>query len=125
MERYDYRNAVKEDIKNALYEGLFKEAEEFAEGDEEVLYEYIEEKCWVDDAVTGNASGSYYCNAWKAEEALCHNIDLLVEVAEQFGIPSGNDYRKFSPEYWDVSIRCYLLGSCIRDAVDEYLEEVV
>lgn len=129
MERYDYRKAIKEDIKENLYEGLYEEAliETHANGviESEEIYQYLLEKLWVDDSVTGNASGSYYCNAWKAEEALCHNLDLMFEVADEFGIPERNDWRRRSPEFWDVSIRCYLLGSCLREALDEYLEEVV
>lgn len=32
--------------------------------------------------VTGNGSGSYTCDAYEAEENLCHNLDLLKDAAE-------------------------------------------
>lgn len=64
---------------------------------EDELAMFLDEELWTYDSVTGNASGSYFCNAWKAEEAICHNLDLLEEVAEEFGCPK--DWRKYSAEY--------------------------
>lgn len=84
--------------------------------------EELHDKMWVADEVTGNASGSYYCNAWKAEEALCHNLDLLHDALEEFGCSDVNILEK-GAEWADVSIRCYLLGQAISQALDNLEED--
>lgn len=107
---YDYREAVRKDILEYLreyghdYDGLSREDVE------ETLYDTL----WVEDSVTGNGSGSYTFNTNKAEEYLCGNWDLIQEIVDEFDI----DMRK-GPEYIDVSIRCYLLGEELNDALNE------
>jgi hypothetical protein len=109
MDRYDYREAIKADINYYIVtEGLtFDSREEFIDA--------MEETAWTEDSITGNASGSYTFNRWKAEEYLCHNLDLLCEACREFG--STPDLE--NPEACDVIIRCYLLYECIRDVAAE------
>lgn len=71
--------------------------------------------------MTGNASGSYFFNSYKAGEALAHNWDLLEEALEAFG-QKGTDILEEGPEAADVTIRCYLLPEAIATVLDE-LEE--
>ena len=122
MERYDYEEDVKSDIEDYIKERYdteeLKEKFENREDFEQELYDDM----FVSDSVTGNASGSYYCNAWKAEEALCHNIDLLGEALEEFGCSP--EYLKKGPEACDVTIRCYLLGQCLGEVLDHIEEEI-
>lgn len=109
MESYNYYEAVKEDIRAALEET------------EERNYDTLYEQLWIDDNVTGNGSGSYYCNTWKAEESLCHNLDILDEALREFGC--GPEYlMEKGAEAADVAIRCYILGSCLSEVLEE-LEE--
>lgn len=115
---YDYFDAVKGDILEAVRDRYA--AEDFQGMDKEEIYEKLNENLWVDDGVTGNASGSYYCNAYDAEEAICHNLDLLGEALEEFG--GGCEILKDGAESADVTIRCYVLGQVLGDAIDE-LEE--
>ena len=115
---YDYREAVKEDvleyIKNEINLEDFDTLEE--------LDEHLNETLWTEDSVTGNASGSYYCNSWKAEEALAHNWDLLAEAMKEFGCEV--DLLEKGAEWADVTIRCYLLGQAIGEVLDEMEEEL-
>lgn len=74
---------------------------------------------WTEDSVTGNASGSYYCNTWEAEEALAHNWDLLTEALEEFGMADVISILEKGAEWCDVTIRCYLLGQAISEAIEE------
>lgn len=90
-------------------------------GNRDGLEELLNDDLWTCDSVTGNASGSYYCNAWKAEEALTHNLDLLAEALEEFGQDGTNVLRQ-GAEAMDVTIRCYLLGQAIAAVLDD-LEE--
>lgn len=116
-ERYDYLEQVTSDAKEAILENM--EYWDFTDRDglERVAYDEF----LTDDSVTGNASGSYYCNAWKAEEALCHNWDLLADAIEEFD--GDTDILRQGAEACDVTIRCYLLGQAISNALDELEEE--
>lgn len=100
MERYDYFEEVRKSAADYALELM----EHGWTGDAEDL----EERCWVCDAVTGNASGSFFFNAWKSEEAICHNFDLLAEALSEFGTDSSEALER-GAEWCDVSIRCYVL----------------
>lgn len=115
---YNYNENVKEDIKEYLKENYTKEEVEGFKQDSSDLYDIL----FMEDSITGNASGSYYCNTWKSEEAICHNLDLLAEALESFGC-EGIDYLNKGAEWCDVSIRCYVLGQVLDDAISEFLEE--
>ena len=118
MERYDYLEAVTTDVKEAILEHI----NDWDFNDREELEEIAKDELWIDDAVTGNASGSYYCNSYSAEEALCHNWDLLEEAADEFEQDIDELFRA-GAETADVTIRCYLLGQAISAAIDELEEE--
>lgn len=110
MERYDYRSVICDDIRSYINDhGIDVNSKDF---DYDALYDNL----FVDDSVTGNASGSYTFNAWDAEENICHNLDLLEEAMEEFGCGADNIW---SAEWCDVTIRCYLLPQCIEEVVDE------
>lgn len=118
--RYDYLENIKADVLDYIKENY--EEENFANLDYDELYDEM----WIADSVTGNASGSYYCNTWKAEEALCHNMDLLIDALEEFGyltIDGLNEVirkiRSNGAEWADVTIRCYLLGQVLQEVLDE------
>ena len=120
MEKYDYYKSVKEDIKQRLNDWFdFKNIEDYSDIDE--VINAVHDDFFNDDSITGNGSGSYTFSSWKAEENLCHNMDLLKEALDEFG---GDliDYID-SAEACDVTIRCYVLGQVVRDAVTEFVEE--
>lgn len=121
MEKYNYLEAVKERV--ALYIEDEVSFEDFEDRDE--LEEHLNDVLWAEDSVTGNASGSYYCNAWKAADALAHNWDILQEALENFGDDS-NPIEE-GEEWCDVIIRCYLLPDAISEVLDEIddLEEML
>ena len=116
-ERYNYLKQVTSDAKEAIMESM----SEWDFNDRNELEQVANDELWTDDSVTGNASGSYYCNAWRAEEALCHNWDLLADAIEEFG--GDVNILRQGVEACDVTIRCYLLGQAIGAALDELEEE--
>ena len=121
MENYKYLEAVKEDVLNYIEEEIcFNDFE-----DREELEEHLNKVLWAEDSVTGNASGSYYCNTWRSADALAHNWDILQEALENFGDDS-NPIEK-GEEWCDVIIRCYLLPTAIAEVLDEIdgLEEML
>ena len=125
---YDYREVVKEDVIEQIKDGYKENSLRlYKEEGREALEEYLNDELWVDDQVTGNASGSYTFNTWEAEENLCHNMSLLEEACDEFGQDVGEAVKR-GAEYCDVTIRCYLLAGAISEAIDEleaegYFEE--
>lgn len=116
MTRYEYVEEVKNDVIDAIENDY--DLADFASREEveQTLYDDL----FISDSVTGNASGSYYCNTWKAEEALAHSWDLIEEVAAEFGYePTISASYENGAEAWDVRIRCYLLPEAIGEALDE------
>lgn len=117
MEKYNYFEAVKNDVLDYIKENEIK----VTTSNKDELAEQLHDDLWANDSVTGNGSGSYFFNTWKAEEALCHNLDLLGEACEEFG--STADLLKDGAEACDVTIRCYLLPQAISEALDELEED--
>ena len=120
-ERYNYLEAVINDVREYIRDNI--DVSEW-KGNRDGLEEHLNNVLWTEDSVTGNGSGSYYCNAWKAEEAICHNLSLLAEALREFG-QDGIDALEQGAEAMDVTIRCYLLGRAIAEALDELEEELV
>lgn len=116
---YNYLEAVAEDVREYINNEI--DLNEWR-GDRDGLEEKLNDDLWINDGVTGNASGSYYCNAWKAEEALAHNWDVLEEALAEFG-NTENPIEK-GAEWCDVTIRCYLLGQAIAEVLDDLEEEL-
>ena len=119
---YDYEMAVREDVQQAIEDNytedeIIQHLAEDRDGWQEELYDDL----WVDDSVTGNASGSYTFNSYEAEQNIAGNWGLLSEALDEFG-ESGADAIGNGAEWCDVTIRCYLLGGALRSVLDEYEE---
>lgn len=114
MLQYNYREALKNDIIDYINDNDVK----VTNFNRDKVYEQLYDEMFISDSVTGNASGSYTFNTWKAEENLCHNLDLLGEALSEFGCEP--DYMaKNGVEACDVTIRCYLLGEMLNEVLDE------
>ena len=111
---YNYFEEIREDIKNYINWNNIEINEENQEEMREELYDTL----FLDDSVTGNGSGSYTFSTWRAEENLAHNWELLQDACEEFGGDLGEWIRK-GAEHCDVCIRCYLLGGCLAQVIDE------
>lgn len=113
---YDYLESMKADINEYLEENT-----ELLELDREELEEKLNDDLWINDSVTGNASGSYtFCRA-TAKEYVEDNMDLVQEVVNESCISADTVAEKFlneDYEYLDVSIRCYLLGAAIYEVLE-------
>ena len=117
MKKYNYLEAVTNDAKAAILENM----DMWEWHNREELEEIANDSLWVDDSVTGNGSGSYWFSTYKAEEALCHNWDILADAISEFG--GDVDVLRQGAEACDVTIRCYLLSQAISAAIDELEEE--
>lgn len=110
MEKYDYRAAIRDAINSYIDECSEK------------LFVDIDVDNWrgehIDDCrlqVTGNDNGSYFCDTWKAEEALCHNWDLLIEACNEYT----NGALPQSVETADVLVRENLFDQCFNEVIIE------
>lgn len=117
MEKYDYLSAVESDVREYIENNV--NFHDYSDLDE--MKEDLNEKLFVDDSVTGNASGSYTFNAWKAEGYLCHNLDLLAEANDEFG--GSSDILSDGAEMCDVTIRCYLLRQAIENVTPDMWQD--
>lgn len=115
---YDYNDAIRSDVRDYIDSEI-----DFSEwiDDRNGLEEKLNDDLWTVDSVTGNGSGSYWFNSWKAEEALMHNLGLLAEAIAEFG--GCTDVLRDGAEACDVTIRCYLLSGAISDVLDELEDE--
>ena len=118
---YDYLEAVKDDvmeyIRNEVNVGDYSDRDEMGEQ----LYDTL----FCEDSVTGNASGSYTFNRYKAKEHIESDPEAYTyirELVSEYGIDAETVADKFlneNWEYWDVSIRCYLLYQAVEKALEE------
>ena len=117
MERYNYYDAVKEDILNAI-----EECDELLPREDEDRTDYEErlnDALWESD-VTGNGPYAYYYSDKEdAIAAVMGNLDLCIEAYLEFGVDE--DAVAFMSDICsaDVTIRCYILSSVIRDIIEE------
>lgn len=120
---YNYLEAMKSNIMDYIRNDV--NTSEYADRDE--LDAFLNDELWTVDSVTGNGSGSYTFNRWTAEEYVNDNSDLLREAIREFGVDSETVAEKFLDadyEYFDVTIRCYLLGQAISEALDDMEDEL-
>ena len=120
---YDYLENVKEDVRDYInHEIDFTDYESMDD-----LEQDLNDKLFIEDSVTGNTSGSYTFNCYKAEQYVKDNLDLAVEMARDFDCKDQFMDWLFNENYEsiDVSIRCYLLTQAISEVLSEYTEEFI
>lgn len=120
---YNYLEAMENDVREAIKNDY--DLNDWR-GDRDGLEEKLNDDLWIDDSVTGNGSGSYTFNRERAREYVQDDgRDYIEDMCAEFGIDAAEVGRRFLDDDWewfDVSIRCYLLGQAIAAVLDE-LEE--
>lgn len=113
MDWNDYQNEVKSDAMEAIKENIG-----YCD-----TWEDMYDSLFVDDSVTGNGSGSYYCNSYKAAEAVS-GIIFDSDAVDEFkalgydGIPTEE-----GAETCDVIARCICLG-LVSGELEEYYDSL-
>ena len=121
---YNYLQSMIEDVKTYIEDNIDMNEIRSTE-DLEALEVKLNDDCWISDSVTGNASGSYTFNTWEAHENIEGDDEAYTYIrnaVDEFCIEAGTVAEKFLNEDWeyfDVTIRCYLLGQAINEALDE------
>lgn len=122
--KYNYYNEMKSDIMEYLNDYDYSDYVDpnTKDIDKDGLMWSLHDDLWVEDSITGNGSGSYTFSIVKAKEYVEDNLDLLRDVISEYCISVedvGNRFIEGDYEYFDVSIRCYLLSSVLEDVIDE------
>lgn len=123
MKSYNYLNAVTADVVDFIHDEINDADYE----NREALSEFLNDELWVCDGVTGNASGSYTFNAYKAKEFVFADPDTVSEALREFCVDAETIAEKFLSqdwEYFDVTARCYVLGQAIEAALDSVENEL-
>lgn len=125
---YNYYNEMKRDILDRLINEEDITRAELLDGlknDPDELKNKLADDLWICDSVTGNASGSYTFNSWTAREYVLDNMDLCGEMIQEFCIEAETIGQHFINEDWewfDVSVRCYILPGVISEVIDDLTE---
>lgn len=114
MENYNYFEAVKSDVQQWLPNYPRQEGET-----QDEHAERLNDEMWLDDAITGNGSGSYTFNAAKAREFVLGGVEQVVEACREFGASFGELIEAGEWERLDIIARCYYLSQAIGEVVTE------
>lgn len=121
---YNYLDAMMDDVREAIKNDY--DLDDWR-GDRDGLEEKLNDELWIDDSVTGNGSGSYTFNRERAREYVQDDGRAYIDdMCADFGIDAAEIGRRFLDDDWewfDVSIRCYLLWQAISGVLDELEEE--
>ena len=122
---YNYKEQIRADVKEWI-----EDNKEQIEGlDRCDAYEVVYDSCWVDDSVTGNASGSYTFSRWEARQNFFNDedseeyIDQMIEDGFTTRESVGRAVQESQWELLDVTIRCWLLCDAVNDVLDEYYDD--
>lgn len=111
---YDYRAAIRHDIKEWIAENCMLDAlRPQLAYDWNGTLEKLENQMRAQ--ITGRDCWSHTRNRWQAEENLCHNLDLLEAACRDYDVvPDLNN-----PQACDVLIREYEWGFVFASVMDE------
>lgn len=119
---YNYHDTMMDDVRQAIEENNTPEEIRERLQDRYQWEQELNDDLWINDSVTGNASGSYTFNSYTAMEYVQANTDTLQEALSEFGCDAETIAEKFLDgewEYFDVIIRCYLLSGIISEVLDD------
>lgn len=130
MKKYNYLEAVKDDVKTWLVDNSsqFEEIKDNNKIDGVIDWDGVKddlnEILWNEDSITGNGSGSYTFNSEKAREYVLDGDGLqhLEDLVEEGWITYesiGKDVTNYDFESLDVALRCYFLSQAIEEVITD------
>lgn len=124
MNYNDYYQQVKNDAIAAIDEQF-----DCGYWDGDTEWDVVYDNLFVDDAVTGNGSGSYFFNAAKAREAVADAIwdKKILNALSEIGV-SGDQIAQYlrdnDAESLDVCIRCAMLSEVYNEIEKHFSDRV-
>lgn len=120
----DYKNETRDNIKEYLRENYDKEDLEFVSDN---FVDNLRDTLFIEDSITGNASGSYTFNSYQAEQnvqGIIWDDEFIDALKFSYGEDIG-DCMKLGAEGVDVSARCLALDYIdLKEVIDEVYEEM-
>lgn len=116
--KYNYLESIKADVLEYINNEI--DLTDYESKDD--LHESLHDDLWAEDSVTGNASGSYTFCRETAKEYVTENMEECIEALKEFCVEAETVAEKFLSEDWeyfDVTIRCHLLGQAISEVLEE------
>ena len=120
----DYYQQVKNDAMAAIDEQF-----DCGYWDADTEWDVVYDNLFVDDAVTGNGSGSYFFNAAKAREAVADAIwdEKILNALSEIGV-DGDQIAQYlrdgDAESLDVCIRCAMLSEVYGEIEEHFSDRV-
>lgn len=120
MIQYNYEVAMVDDIIDYITDNDILNTYEGTD-----LEEDLNEMLWAEDEITGNGAYGYTDDIEKLQCFIGTNLPLAFEALENFDESLENLPREYKLllKYVDTTIRCYLLRTCIDQAL-ERLENI-
>ena len=122
---YNYKEQIRADVKEWI-----EDNKEQVEGlDRHDAFEVVYDSCWVDDSVTGNASGSYTFSRYEARQNFFGDedseeyLDQMCDDGFTDPVQIGKKLIASDYEWLDVSIRCWLLTDAVTDVLDDMYDD--
>lgn len=125
MEKYNYEHPIIRDILDYIHDNHI--TIDWADTEDNIVDD-LTDILWNEDCITGNGT-QYYDTEDKCSEYLCQNSDILYEAAQEFCIDDNINIlishfeNKTLAQYFDTTIRCYLLNSCIYQVITKLKKE--
>ena len=122
---YNYKEQIRADVK----EWIEDNKEQIDGLDRHDAFKVVYDSCWVDDSVTGNASGSYTFSRYEARQNFFNDedseeyIDQMIEDEFTTRESVGRAVQESQWELLDVSIRCWLLCDAVSDVLDSMYDD--
>lgn len=112
---YDYKEEMIDELEDMLKDSDVT----FDDKNRGEAYEELQDLAFDRD-LTGNRTGSYFCNELKSEYALLGNFDLVQDALDDFGMESISSPELVSGEHLDVLVREHLLPQVIDEVLDNH-----
>lgn len=120
MEKYNYNNALYNDIKNYIKD----EKINIQEYDKEDLFEKLQDELWDQDRITGN--GPYgYTDEQTCSEYVSGNLKIAFEALREFDVRLRDVPDTFPAKYVDSTIRCYLFHEELMEVLNDLYNDII
>lgn len=112
---YNYKSEMVDEL-----ESILKDSDiEFDGKNRGEAFEELQDLAFDRD-LTGNRTGSYWCNEIKAERALLGNFDLIQDAVDDFGTESIDSPDLLTGEHLDILVREHMLPQVIDEVLDDH-----
>lgn len=130
MKKYNYLEAVKDDVETWLVDNSsrFEEIKDNNKIDGVIDWDGVKDDLndilWNEDSITGNGSGSYTFNSEKAREYVLDGdgLQYLEDLVDEGWLTHesiGKDVTSYDFESLDIALRCYFLSQAIEEVITD------